>query len=92
LRGLLCPVAGTSPLDSHEWPHPAAVYGAHADALPVVVEILDIAVDESMAEARRRDPTLDPIPGTLLATLVRDKAVSIASSPALHTAEHCHAA
>jgi hypothetical protein len=60
--------------------HPRQVYVDHRDALELMVEILEAAVEDSLPEARRRHPLPGPIPGELLSPLVRDRARMIALS------------
>jgi hypothetical protein len=67
-------------MTSHPWFHPVNVYATHRHALELMVEVLEAAVNESLPEARKRHPLPELIPGTLLGTLVRDKACQVALS------------
>jgi hypothetical protein len=71
-----------SGVTSLPWFHPVNVCVAHQQALELMVEVLETAVDEALPEARRRHPLPQAVPGALLGTLVRDGALAIALSAA----------
>jgi hypothetical protein len=71
-----------SVVTSLPWFHPVNVLAEHLKALELMAEVLEVAVDESLPEARRRHPQPGPVPGSLLGTLVRDQARLIALSAA----------